>query len=146
MGPAIIEDVSLCFNALGGMPGPYIKDFLNAAKCDGLHKMLAGFDDKTAYAQSIFGFCEGPDAEPITFVGKCHGRIVSPQGDNNFGWDPVFMPDGHDKTFAELDPQVKNSISHRGEALKLVKKFLEENQERLNNVYAQAQSEAEKKA
>ena len=107
-GPAMIEDVSLCFNALGGMPGPYIKDFLNAAGREGLYKMLHGFEDKSAYAQCIFGFCEGPDAAPVTFVGRCPGKIVAPTGENNFGWDPIFMPDGFDKTFAELDVDTKN--------------------------------------
>lgn len=127
------EDVSLCFNAMGGMPGPYIKDFLTNVGREGLHKMLVGFEDKSAYAQCIFAFCEGPDAEPICFVGKCNGKIVAPQGDNAFGWDPVFMPDGFDQTFAEIPLETKNGISHRGEALKLVKKYLEDNHERLSS-------------
>ena len=50
-----------------------------------------------------------------------------PQGHNAFGWDPVFKPDGYDKTFAELDLEEKNKISHRGNALKLVKEYLEKN-------------------
>lgn len=90
------EDVSLCFNALGGMPGPYIKCFLENVGREGLHKMLIGFEDKTAYAQCIFAFCESPEAEPIVFVGQCKGKIVAPQGDNHFGWDPIFMPEGFD--------------------------------------------------
>jgi inosine triphosphate pyrophosphatase len=77
-GPAMTEDVSLCFNALGGMPGPYIKDFLDKVGREGLHKMLVGFEDKSAYAQCIFAFCEAPDATPIVFVGKCKGTIVAP--------------------------------------------------------------------
>ena len=48
-----------------------------------------------------------------------------------FGWDPVFMPDGFDKTFAEISAEEKNAVSHRGRALLLVKDFLEQNQERL---------------
>ncbi len=48
-----------------------------------------------------------------------------------FGWDPVFMPDGFDKTFAEISSEEKNKISHRGRALELVKAFLEKDQERL---------------
>ena len=125
------EDVSLCFNALGGLPGPYIKDFLTNIGREGLHKILVGFEDKTAYAQCIFAFCEGPHAEPQIFVGRCKGKIVAPQGDNHFGWDPIFMPDGFDVTFAEMDMEVKNQISHRGNALKLVKEYLEANIERL---------------
>ena len=63
----------------------------------------------------------------ITFVGKCEGEIVPPRGENQFGWDPIFQPKGYDKTFAEIDLEEKNKISHRGNALKLVKAYLEEN-------------------
>ena len=123
--PVLIEDVSLCFNAYNGLPGPYIKDFLGNVGREGLWKMVQNFDDKTAYAQCIFAFCEGPEAEPITFVGRCNGQIVEPRGENMFGWDPVFQPDGFDTTFAEMDQATKNGISHRGNALALVRTFLE---------------------
>lgn len=56
--------------------------------------MLQGFEDKTAYAQCTFAFCEGKGKEPVIFVGKCKGTIVSPQGENMFGWDPIFQPEG----------------------------------------------------
>lgn len=86
----MIEDVSLCFNALKGLPGPYIKDFLGNIGRQGLYDMLKGFEDKTAYAQCTFAFCEGKGKEPILFVGKCQGTIVAPSGENMFGWDPIF--------------------------------------------------------
>lgn len=60
--------------------------------------MLAGFEDKSAYAQCIFAFTPGPGVEPITFAGKVPGTIVPPRGPTDFGWDPVFQPDGFDKT------------------------------------------------
>jgi inosine triphosphate pyrophosphatase len=60
------------------------------------------------------------------FNGRCNGRIVEPRGDNAFGWDPVFQPDGFDQTFAEMSLEIKNTVSHRGNALALVKQFLEE--------------------
>jgi non-canonical purine NTP pyrophosphatase (RdgB/HAM1 family) len=60
-------------------------------------------------------------------VGRCKGKIVAPRGDNAFGWDPIFEPDGFSKTFAEMSSEEKNSVSHRNEALKLVKKFLKVN-------------------
>mmetsp|Transcript_3604 Transcript_3604/g.4615 ORF Transcript_3604/g.4615 Transcript_3604/m.4615 type:complete len:186 (+) Transcript_3604:138-695(+) len=119
--PVLIEDVSLCFNAYKGLPGPYIKDFLTSVGREGLWKMVQNYDDKTAYAQCTFAFCEGPDAEPITFVGRCNGQIVAPRGENMFGWDPVFQPDGFETTFAEMEQSVKNGISHRGNALALVR-------------------------
>lgn len=56
IGPVICEDTSLCFNAMNGLPGVYIKWFLESIGLDGLNKMLIGFDDKTAYAQCIFGY------------------------------------------------------------------------------------------
>ena len=58
-GAVMVEDTSLCFNAYGGLPGPYIKWFLKNLGHDGLNRMLAGFDDKTAYAQCIFAYTPG---------------------------------------------------------------------------------------
>ena len=128
-GAVLIEDTSLCFNALGGLPGVYIKWFFEKIGNDGLCKMLEGFEDKSAYAQCIFTYCEGPGKEPITFVGKTEGKIVTsgPRGPEGFGWDPIFQPDGYDQTFAELDKEVKNKISHRYNSLMKVKKYFEEN-------------------
>jgi inosine triphosphate pyrophosphatase len=74
--PVIVEDTSLCFNALNGLPGPYIKWFLDKMGHDGLNKMLVGFEDKSAYALCIFSYCDDPDKEPITFVGKCPGMFI----------------------------------------------------------------------
>ncbi len=126
-GAAIVEDVSLVFNAFGGLPGPYIKDFMTNVGNSGLVKMLDKFEDKTAYAQCIYAFCESPKSEPVIFVGRCKGKIVTSRGDNAFGWDPIFQPDGFAKTFAEMSSEEKNSVSHRNEALKHVKKFLVDN-------------------
>ena len=70
------EDVSLCFNAFNGLPGPYIKDFMTSVGCKGLWDMISQFEDKTAYAQCIFAMCEGPGKPHKLFVGKCHGKIV----------------------------------------------------------------------
>ena len=96
----LIEDVSLCFTALNGLPGPYIKDFLEGVGKDGLPKILHGFEDKSATAKCTFAFCPGKGQEVKLFVGECKGSIVEARGDNAFGWDPVFQPDGYDKTFA----------------------------------------------
>lgn len=67
--PTLVEDTSLCFNALGGLPGPYIKWFLEKCGHDGMNRMLSGFDDKTAYAQCIFAYAESPDCTPLVFTG-----------------------------------------------------------------------------
>ena len=93
----------------------------------GLHDLLAAFEDKTAYAQCIYAYCESADSEPVLFVGKCEGTIVAPRGENMFGWDPIFQPKGFEQTFAEMDLEEKNKISHRGKALEQFKAFLEAN-------------------
>jgi ribokinase/non-canonical purine NTP pyrophosphatase (RdgB/HAM1 family) len=113
-GPCLTEDTSLCFNALNGMPGPYIKWFLEKCGHDGLNKMLVGFDDKSAYAQTVVAFTTGPGAEVQVFDGRTNGKIVQPRGPLDFGWDPIFEPDeGKGKTYAEMTKEDKNAISHR---------------------------------
>uniref|UniRef100_A0A8V0YFL3 XTP/dITP diphosphatase n=1 Tax=Gallus gallus TaxID=9031 RepID=A0A8V0YFL3_CHICK len=123
-GPVIVEDTCLCFNALGGLPGPYIKWFLEKLKPEGLYKLLAGFEDKSAYALCTFAFSTGNPEEPVKlFKGQTHGVIVEPRGPRDFGWDPCFQPDGYDQTYAELPKAVKNSISHRYRALSELSAF-----------------------
>lgn len=80
--------------------------------------MLDGFPDRSAYAQCIFSFCEAPGAEPLLFVGRTQGRIVSARGDNQFGWDPIFEPnESNSQTYAEMTKEAKNKLSHRYRAL-----------------------------
>ncbi|KAI8982420.1 inosine triphosphate pyrophosphatase [Mycotypha africana] len=128
-GPCITEDTALCFNAMNGLPGPYIKWFQDSIGHAGINKMLDGFDDRSAYALCTFGYCEGPGHEPMIFEGRTNGKIVPSRGPCTFGWDAIFQPDGFDKTYAELDKEVKNSISHRGKALELLKKFFADRQQ-----------------
>ncbi|KAL0078537.1 inosine triphosphate pyrophosphatase [Phycomyces blakesleeanus] len=127
-GPCITEDTSLCFNAMKGLPGPYIKWFFDALGHDGLNKMLEGFEDKSAYALCTIGFCKGPGHEPIIFEGKTNGKIVPPRGSGKFGWDAIFQPDGFDQTYAELSKEIKNTISHRYRSLELLKTHLAQEQ------------------
>jgi inosine triphosphate pyrophosphatase len=123
-GPVLVEDTCLCFEALGGLPGPYIKWFMDTIGCDGLNKMLDGFQDKHAYALCTFAYCSGPGETVHLFQGKTDGHIVSPRGSLNFGWDPIFQPVGYNQTYAEMDKVIKNSISHRYRALNKLKVFL----------------------
>ncbi|KAL3329229.1 hypothetical protein AABB24_036366 [Solanum stoloniferum] len=120
-GPVLVEDTCLCFNALKGLPGPYIKWFLQRIGHEGLNNLLMAYEDKTAYAMCIFSLSLGPNTEPMTFVGKTLGRIVPARGPNDFGWDPIFQPHGYNQTYAEMPKEEKNKISHRGKALELVK-------------------------
>uniref|UniRef100_A0A671UZX7 Inosine triphosphatase (nucleoside triphosphate pyrophosphatase) n=1 Tax=Sparus aurata TaxID=8175 RepID=A0A671UZX7_SPAAU len=75
-GPVIVEDTCLCFNALGGLPGPYIKWFLDKLKPEGLYKLLAGFEDKSAWALCTFAFSAGRDEPVQLFRGRTEVRIL----------------------------------------------------------------------
>jgi inosine triphosphate pyrophosphatase len=131
-GPVLIEDVSLCFNSLGGLPGVYIKWFVDKLGNDGISKLLDSFDDKSAYAQCIYTYCEGPSSTPITFVGKVNGKIVKPRGSEGFGWDAIFQPEGYDKTYGEMVKEERLKINPRYVALMIVKNFFTENPTKLS--------------
>ena len=129
-GPILVEDTSLCFKAYGGLPGPYIKYFLKSIKQEGLYKMACAFEDHSAYAQSIFGLKKNENSEPHLFIGKTEGEIVPPRGQKNFGlagWDPCFKPNCSLKTYAEMEEDEKNKISHRGKSSKALIDFLKNN-------------------
>ena len=94
-GPVMVEDTSLCFNALNGLPGVYIKWFLEKTGHEGLNNIIAAYPDKSAYAQCIFSFCAGRGKEPVAFVGRTDGTIVPARGPLDFGWvrNHVYMCD-----------------------------------------------------
>lgn len=126
-GPVFVEDTSLCFNALGGLPGPYIKWFLEKIGHTGLNNLLQAYEDKSAYAQTIVAYADGSDdLEPKLFIGRTEGIIVPARGSNNFGWDSIFQPHGYSQTYAEMDKEMKNTLSHRYKSIqKLRAHFLE---------------------
>ena len=134
-GPVLTEDTSLCFNALNGLPGPYIKWFLEKCGHSGLNKMLVGFDDTSAYAQTVFGFSTGPDAEVHIFDGRTAGNIVPARGDLAFGWDPVFEPlEGGGKTYGEMSHDEKNAISHRARSMVKLHAYLTEHADKIKSI------------
>lgn len=129
-GPVLTEDTSLCFNSLNGMPGPYIKWFLEKCGHEGLNSMLDGFDDRSAYAQTVMAFATGPDQPIEIFDGRTDGNIVPARGSLDFGWDPVFEPlEGGGKTYAEMTKAEKNAISHRARSMGKLQAYLHDNAE-----------------
>ncbi|KAK6435768.1 nucleoside triphosphate pyrophosphohydrolase ham1 [Oleoguttula sp. CCFEE 5521] len=114
-GPVLVEDTCLCFDAFDELPGPYVKWFLKALGVQQFHKLLAGFEDKSAQAVCTFAYCEGPGKEVLIFQGRTQGKIVEARGPTSFGWDACFEYDG--QTYAEMLKAEKNQISHRGKAL-----------------------------
>ncbi|KAL3489462.1 inosine triphosphate pyrophosphatase-like protein [Aspergillus germanicus] len=125
-GPVLTEDTALEFHALKGLPGPYIKHFLDALGHEGLNKMLDSFETRDADAVCTFAFSQGPGSEPIIFQGRTEGTIVRPRGPTSFGWDPIFEYKG--KTYAEMTKDEKNKISHRSRALTKLQQWLAEQQ------------------
>jgi len=127
-GAVITEDTSLCFNALNGMPGIYIKWFLERNGLDGLNDMISFSEDKSGYAQTVVAFCPGPGMEVLTFVGRTDGTIVRPRGSLDFGWDPIFEPiEGNGLTYAEMTGDQKDSISHRKRAFMKLRDYIDQN-------------------
>ncbi|KAA1466660.1 Ham1-like protein, partial [Dentipellis sp. KUC8613] len=122
--PCITEDTALCFKALNGLPGPYIKYFLKELGHKGLNNLLVGFDTKEAWALCTFAYCAGPGSEPILFEGRTDGTIVPARGPPVFGWDAVFEPENTGKTYAEMEPEQKNKLSHRYRALDKLRTYL----------------------
>lgn len=138
----IVEDTALCFNALGGLPGAYIKWFVDSVGIDDLPKVLVGFEDKTADAVCTFGLWipTKDKGETHIFQGRCNGSIVPPRGGITFGWDAIFEPLEKEQiiaaksineefktllTYGEMNPDAKNSISHRGKSLAKLLDFIE---------------------
>ncbi|ORY86865.1 Ham1-like protein [Protomyces lactucae-debilis] len=124
-GAVITEDTSLEFRALGRLPGPYIKWFLESLELDGLNTLLAGFEDKRATALTIFAYAPGPDVEPILFEGRAEGKIVPARGSTQFGWDAIFESNDLGQTFGEATREAKGKTSHRGRAMQVMRQHLE---------------------
>lgn len=124
-GPCITEDTALCFKALNGLPGPYIKHFMKELGHDGLNTLLEGFPTKEAWALCTFAYSAGPETEPLLFEGRTEGTIVPARGPAVFGWDPIFQAEDTGKTYAEMAPEDKNRISHRYRALDKLRTYLQ---------------------
>jgi inosine triphosphate pyrophosphatase len=121
--PVLVEDVSLSFNAMKSLPGPLIKWFYETLGNEGLCRLLDGFDDRTALAKVQFAICD--ENETHTFEGSIQGSIAhTPKGDVGFGWDPVFIPDGYTKTWAEMNESEREQTSMRKIALTKLGAFL----------------------
>ena len=123
--PVLADDSGLTVDALGGMPGIYSARFAGEQKSDAsnnaklLHELTNVADEnRTAQFHCTLVFA-APQKESLVVEGIWNGRIARiPRGENGFGYDPLFIVDGLEKTSAELTPEEKNEISHRGQAMK----------------------------
>jgi len=121
--PVLVEDTSLVFNALGGLPGPLVKWFYEALGNEGLCRLLDDYEDKSITAEVAFAFCDEVGVK--IFSGKVEGEISKePRGEAGFGWDPIFIPKGYKKTWAEMSDNERHKTSMRKIALKKLKEYL----------------------
>lgn len=128
--PAIADDSGLVVDALNGEPGVYSARYGGEGLDDTgrwqlLLKNMAGKKDRACRFVSVV-CCAFPDGSQIMTRGECHGVVAEgPRGEGGFGYDPVFWLPEKGKSMAELSPEEKNSISHRGNALRVFKEELE---------------------
>ena len=118
----LADDSGLEVAALGGAPGVRSARYAgepcdNARNNEKLLAELRGVEDRRARFRCVLALC-APDGREWTLEGVCNGRIaLRPSGGEGFGYDPLFLPDGHDTSFAAMAPEEKNRISHRARAL-----------------------------
>jgi len=129
--PSIADDSGLCVDALGGAPG------VHSARYSGVHgddaanrkKMLAEltglpFEKRSAHFVTVITLLY-PDGRKLVAKGICPGHIgFEERGEGGFGYDKIFIPDGYEETFAQMSPDVKNTIGHRARALVKLKELL----------------------
>ena len=138
--PAMADDTGLEVFYLNKAPGVYSSRYAGpeATYADNCRKLLASLKGvpprrRGAQFRCVLALVT-PDVAPIFAEGICTGVIIeSPRGEGGFGYDPIFLPDGYNQTFAEMPLEIKNKISHRGKALQKMKKLL---QARLQNPQA----------
>ena len=125
----IADDSGLEVDALGGAPGIHSARYAGAGHDDAANNAkllseLAGAADRSARFRTVIALVR-KDHEPMFFHGTVEGTILNaPQGDAGFGYDPLFVPQGWSKSFAEASPDEKNAVSHRGRAVRELCKYL----------------------
>ena len=126
--PALADDSGLCVDALGGDPGIYSARGAGSPRDFGraMAKVETALREKGASdfsARFVCALCLAwPDGEELVFEGEARGRLsFPPRGEKGFGYDPIFIPDGHTITFGEMDPARKHAMSHRADAFRQLK-------------------------
>jgi XTP/dITP diphosphohydrolase len=125
--PILVEDAGLFIDLLSGFPGPYAAYIYKTIHNNGILKLMDGSKERHAKFQSVIAYCDHETiCEPIFFEGEVNGEITlterKEQGKSGFGFDPIFQPNGNEKTFAEMTIDEKSSYSHRAMA---IRKFAE---------------------
>jgi len=115
--PVAVDDTALYIEALNGFPGTYAEYVYRTIGLKGILKLLDGEKSRRALFITAVAYCDG--IREKVFTGILEGRISeSPRGDQGFGFDPIFIPEGDSRTLAEMGSKEKNRISHRAKAFR----------------------------
>ncbi len=125
--PVFVEDAGLFIEALNSFPGPYAAYVYKTISNDGILKLLSRTENRSAKFQSTIAYLDETLKEPLCFNGESSGKITltkrKKQGKSGFGFDPIFQPNGSEKSFAEMTIEEKNGFSHRADALRKFAKY-----------------------
>jgi non-canonical purine NTP pyrophosphatase (RdgB/HAM1 family) len=122
--PVLVEDVALTFTAMGKLPGTLIKWFLQELGSDGLCRLANSLEHQQTVASICYTYFDGQEA--VFFENHVPGRAAEvPRGEYGFGWNPVFIPDGTDKTYAEMTGEEVRPFSVRAQIIEPLKVFLD---------------------
>jgi inosine triphosphate pyrophosphatase len=109
-GTFIVEDTSFSLDSIDGLPGPLVKWFIKSIGVDGIYALTKTFGAR-ATARTIIGYAD-ENNDILFFEGSLGGLVVPPRGTDGFGWNSLFQPDGHEKTFGEVDFPVHGNVHH----------------------------------
>jgi non-canonical purine NTP pyrophosphatase (RdgB/HAM1 family) len=122
--PVIVDDTGMSIDSLGGLPGALVAWFLDKLGPAGILKQMEGVDDRSASVSTAIGYADEDGVH--VFLGVVRGSISERMaGENGFGYDPIFIPEGQNRTYAEMTSDEKNKVSMRQIALKKLANFLD---------------------
>jgi XTP/dITP diphosphohydrolase len=112
----VVEDAGFSVRALSGFPGPYSSYVFDTLGWEGILRLLYSAKNREALFEAVVAYCE-PSHRPMCFAGSVKGTVTRrAKGSNGFGFDPIFVPRGNRRTFAEMSAEEKNLYSHRAKA------------------------------
>lgn len=121
--PVLVDDTGLSLAEWGGLPGALVAWFLQSVGPQGILKMAASVTNRRATATTAIGYANETGVQ--VFTGTMNGTLTTElRGNGGFGYDPIFIPDGHSQTFAEMSSEKKNAVSHRRLAADELRKAL----------------------
>jgi inosine triphosphate pyrophosphatase len=124
IGAIIVEDTALHLACLNGFPGALIKWLLASVRCKGVYDLCHGLGNFEAEARTVLGYLPEHTATPMFFDACLRGRICPPKGNHGFGWDPIFEPEGTEKTLAELLDAERHAVKMRRRAAEKLANYL----------------------